>query len=401
MKILLLSPKYPPYLGGTELHVKSLAEWLSKHDYKVIVCMLGLENMLVTEENKNLTIYRMNGLLQKIPILFKNIKTSHLPIPDQVLIKKISKVIKKEKPDIIHAHGWMLYSAIQLKKIFDIPLLATIHDSGFICPKKTLMRGDKICNTYFTNECIYCGKERFGLTESLLRYLGVRSQKKNLKYVDTFIAVSSFVKDMHSKYIDENRITVIPNFYDVGERYAMKSKESNVLPDDFILFVGALTRYKGAYVLIDAFNEIKDRDVKLVMFVKKYLKLRETKENIVIFEDAPRDLILKAYSRCRFFVIPSTIADSCPTVAFEAMSYKKAIIASDIGGLTNIVNNGSTGILVSPNNIKELVDAINILIENPDMALGMGMAGYNKFISNYTPEIVLPEIQAIYELIKK
>lgn len=402
MKILLLSPKYPPF-GGIRIHVKSLAKWLSEHGYKVTVCMPGSETISATEESKNLTIYRMSGLLQKIPILFKNSnRLAPLPIPDPIFIKKISKVIKNEKPDIIHAHGRMLFSAITLKKKFDIPVIATIHDYGFICPTSVLMRGDVICNKCFTKGCVHCGKERLGLTMLLLHYLGIKSQKKNLKYVDKFIAVSSLVKDVHSKYIDRDRIDVIPNFYNANEKDVMISKESNMLPDDFILFVGSLTRYKGADVLIDAFDMIEDKNVKLVMYVQKKPKgSYKASANILIFEDASRDLILEAYSRCRFVVIPSTIPEACPTVAFEAMSYKKAIIASNIGGLTDIVNNRSTGILVSPNNIKELVDAINILIENPDMTLRMGMAGYNEFISNYTSEIVLPNVQAIYESIKK
>lgn len=158
----------------------------------------------------------------------------------------------------------------------------------------------------------------------LLQYLGIKSQRKNLRYVDKFIAVSSFVKDVHSKYIDQDKIVAIPNFYNTNEKDVIASKEhGDALPDDFILFVGSFTWYKGADVLIDAFNKIKDKDVKLVMFVKKYLKLHETTENILIFEDAPRDLILEAYSKCRFVVIPSILPEPFGIVAIEAMSYKK------------------------------------------------------------------------------
>ena len=97
MKILLLSPKYPPISSGTEIHVKSLAEWLSKHGYRVTVCMLGSETISATEESKNLTVFKMSGILKRVPILFKNInRIAPLPIPDPILVKKISKVIKNE-----------------------------------------------------------------------------------------------------------------------------------------------------------------------------------------------------------------------------------------------------------------------------------------------------------------
>lgn len=402
MKILVLSPKYPPNIGGTEIYVKSLTEWLSKLGYDVTICMLGQEDISLIKERENLIVYKMSGILQKIPILFKNTsRTSPLPISDQIFIKKIINLINNQKPDIIHANGWMLYSAIYLKKKLNIPLIATIHDYGFICPKKTLMNGNMICNKCFTDVCVHCGIEQFGLTASLLRYLGVISQKNKLKYVDRFIAVSPFVKEVHSKYIDENRITVIPNFYDANEKHAITNKESNTLPNDFILFVGSLTLHKGADILINAFNMIKDGNIKLVMCGKKYFKnLFKINEDILIFEDAPRNLVLEAYSRCRFVVIPSAWPETFGIVAIEAMSYKKAIIASATGGLISIVENGSTGILIPPNNPRELAAAMDFLIRNSDIALSMGAAGYDKFMSNYTPEVVLPKIQAIYASIK-
>lgn len=403
MKILLLSPKYPPNMGGTERYVKSLAECLSRLNYNVIVCMLGQEDISSIKKNENITIYRMSGILQKFPILFfKSVsRTASLPIPDPTFIKKLSDVINNQKPDVIHAHGWMLYSAIYLKKKFNIPLIATIHDYGFICPTKTLMKGTIICKKCFTNDCIHCSKEQFGLTASLFRYLGIISQKNNLKNVDRFIAVSPFVKDMHSKYIDKNRITVIPNFYDANEKDAMTNNDSIILPDDFILFVGSLTHSKGADILINAFNMINDGNTKLVMCCKKSLKeAYKISGNILIFEDAPRSLVLEAYSRCRFVVIPSTLPETFGLVAIEAMCYKKAIIASATGGLINIVDDRLTGILVPPNNPKELATAINFLIRNSDMALSMGVAGYNKFQLHYTPDVVLPKIQDVYESMK-
>ena len=114
-----------------------------------------------------------------------------------------------------------------------------------------------------------------------------------------------------------------------------------------------------------------------------------------MIEDAPRDVLLEAYLRCRFVVVPSVFSDPCPTVAFEIMSYNKAAIASKIGGLTDIVADGETGILVPPNNPGALHTAIVYLLENPEIIEEMGRKGYERWRQNFTPEAVAPRIEAL------
>jgi glycosyltransferase involved in cell wall biosynthesis len=78
------------------------------------------------------------------------------------------------------------------------------------------------------------------------------------------------------------------------------------------------------------------------------------------------------------------------------MSHKKAIIVSEVGGFTDIVVNGETGILVPPNDADALSKAINYLLENPKVAADMGQKGFERWKQIFTPDVVLPKIEELY-----
>ena len=119
-------------------------------------------------------------------------------------------------------------------------------------------------------------------------------------------------------------------------------------------------------------------------------------ENRLVVENAPR-AVLEAYSKCRFVVVPSVYPEPFGTVTLEAMSYKKAVIASRTGGLTDVVVDGETGILVPPNDPEALTSAMNYLLENLTVAEGMGQKGYERWRQNFTPEVVAPQIEELYQ----
>jgi len=114
-------------------------------------------------------------------------------------------------------------------------------------------------------------------------------------------------------------------------------------------------------------------------------------------EDAPHSVVMQAISKCKFTIFPSLGPDPAPTVAYEAMSQKRAIIASDVGGLKDIVVDGKTGILVPPNDSDRLSEAISRLLQSPETASKMGERGYERFVRNYTPDVVVPMLIDVYE----
>ena len=403
MKIMMLSDLYPPFIGGVERHVQSLSMQLSKRGHEVFVCTIGQQDLPGYEEKNGVRVYRLEGLFQKIPLLYRDpARKGHPPIQDWLISKRLAQMIERERPDIIHAHGWMVYSVLPLRKSFKIPLVYTMHGYRLFCPKMTLMKKNTICDNPLTRHCILCMCPDQGLQRALFTYAGVKANIRKLKSVDTFIAVSDFVKDAYEKHLRLNgiKIITIPNFYDQNTDDE-KVKVDN-LPDDFVLFVGQLMSHKGVEVLIKAYQKLDAKTKLLIIGVEHPDYCYQDTENVLIIKNAPHSAVMGAMSKCRFLVVPSICAESASTVAREAMSQRKAVIASDIGGLKEAVVDGETGILVPPGDADKLAEALSYLLQSPETDSRMGESGYRRFMANYTSDVVIPEIIELYEsLIKK
>jgi glycosyltransferase involved in cell wall biosynthesis len=398
MKILMLSDFYPPVIGGMERHVKLLSEGLSARGHTVTVCTIDSGGLPSYEKQGRVTIYRLGGLFQRIPFLFTdNERKFHPPLQDYIITSKLEELIRHTKPDIVHAHGWILFSGLALKKRCQVPVIATVHDFGLICPKRSMTkRSGQICTKPFGIECVNCGLDVYSLWKSFFVYASIRTHARILQDVDTFIAVSQFVKDTCLKYLelDEKKLVVIPNFYSVEEDFRLKARIS--LPKDFILFVGTLVPSKGVDLLIDTYSRLRTK-TKLVMIGSRHRAYSyKNRKNIIVLENVSHESVMKACAACRFLVAPGISPEACPTVIMEAMNFKKAVVASDIGAMKEMVVNGTTGIMFPSSNSVELERAIGFLLDNPEKARMMGENGFDLVRRRYSLVSVLPKIEKIY-----
>ena len=398
MTTLTLSDFYPPILGGLANHVQVVSTELSKRGHEVVIGTLLQLDLPKCEEKDGCKIYRLEGFFQKVPFLYKDPKRKiHAPAQDWLLTRKLAQLINQEKPDVVHSHGWILYSVPPVVKELKIPLVTTLHGYDFFCPRATLMKGNSICDHPLTKDCIPCISHTHGPIRALAAYYGAKINKNKLKSAGRLIAVSLSVKEAYIKYLglkDED-IIVVPNFYE-PDRNEGVNQDAN-LPGDFVLFVGWLMHHKGVDVLIDAYQKL-DTPTKLVLVGIKHPDYTyKGSGNIVVIENAPRNIVMQAMSRCRFAIFPSVWPEPFGIVALEAMSCKKAVIASEIGGLKDIVVDGNTGILVPPDDPDSLARAISYLLQNPKRGLEMGQSGYERWLKNYTSDAVIPEIIETYQ----
>jgi glycosyltransferase involved in cell wall biosynthesis len=191
---------------------------------------------------------------------------------------------------------------------------------------------------------------------------------------------------------------VIPNFVpdNISEQKCDDSPLLEQLPHgDFILFVGDVKRDKGVGVLLRAYAAMKST-VPLVIIGRPCDDLGvDIPDNVLILPGWPHDVVMSAWSRCVLAVAPSIWRDPCPTVAMEAMAMGRPVIASRIGGLSDIIEDEVTGLLVSPGDVQALRQAMQDLLKNPVRRTQMGRMALRRVV-HFQAQMVVTRIEQAY-----
>lgn len=184
-------------------------------------------------------------------------------------------------------------------------------------------------------------------------------------------------------------------------------------PNEIILaLVGRISRWKGQMILLDAFNNLvqKNENIKLV-FVgappPNQEKFQEDLEDrISSFKLNDKVLIIpfqneihKIWQAIDIAVVPSTEPEPFGMVAIEAMLAHKPIVGSNHGGLTEIIENNATGFLVTPNSVQDLVIALEKLIQNELLRKEMGEKGYLRVTTAFSVEQYVDSFEKFFEKI--
>ena len=383
MRVLLLTQFYPPVIGGEERHVLNLAAGLARRGHDVAVATFSFPGAAERTFEAGVRVHRLHGTLQRLSGLFKDPERRHAPpFPDPELIAGLKRVLDEERPDVVHAHNWLYHSFLPLKPFCDVPLVISLHDYGLVCAKKNLMHENCLCEGPALSKCLPCAGRHYGAAKGAVTALGTWATGGAVRRsVDRFIAVSHAVARHTGLLRTGAPVEVIPNFVpdDVGVPSLDEDPRLRDLPENgFILFVGDLMRLKGVDVLLDAYARLAGVPP-LVLIGRRCADTPETlPPNVRVFTMWPHAAVMHAWRRSLFGILPSIGPEACATVVIEAMACGKPVIASDIGGMPDLVEPGETGILVPPGDAAALARAIETLVKDRDLLVRMGAASLDR-----------------------
>jgi glycosyltransferase involved in cell wall biosynthesis len=360
MKILLVNKFYYPKRGA-EKYFLFLEQLLRERGHEVRVFAM--------ESNKNLSSPDAKYFSPEIDLhtksLLGKIRGAKSIIYNHVAKKIFSQLLTDFQPDIIHAHN--IYhqispSILDAARKMKVPVVMHLHDYKLICPNYKLYSKGKYCKKCINGNYWQCTKNLCvdnSFIKSFWSSLEMTVHHKILKIyekgVTLFIAPSKFMKNICVEAgWSENKFIVLENISPI--------KKSAGLPlADYLLYFGALEEEKGIDVLIKAMIGT-DKQIKIAgegSYKEKLMKLSKENHVKVDFlgklEGKDLDILIE---QALAVVIPSRWPENMPLAAIEAMSAGKTIIASDIGGLSELIEDKKNGYLFPVNDNQKLKEII-------------------------------------------
>ena len=409
MRIVMLSQFFPPVLGGLERHVKDLSEALVARGHEVAVITLrqggwGGE-MPEYEEVNGVRIYRLRSTVSRAErILFVDARRSYAPpFPDPELTLSIRRILQQEQPQIVHAHNWLSFSYLPLKKWSGAKLVVTLHEFSLVCGKWTFLHLDAFCSGPEWNKCWGCLRDHYGLIKGTITLSGQKMMTRaQNRVVDMYIPVSTAVADGNQLTGSNLPYEVVANFIpdDLPDLPGDSFDELSKLPvAEFILFVGSFTRQKGVDILLDAYRGLAT-SIPLVLIgyeVKDFpLDQANIPPNVHIFKNWSHRLVMQAWRRSAFGVVPSNWPEPSPTVVMEAMVMGKPVIGTCAGGIPDIITDGKSGILIPPGDVPSLREAMRQLLNDQALRQRMSLAARERVVK-FQSQSIVPKIEDIYK----
>jgi glycosyltransferase involved in cell wall biosynthesis len=399
----MLAQWYDPIIGGEETQVRALAHALTSRGHDVAVATMAFEDRPAFELDGDVRVHRLTASVQHLPGLFSSpARQSAPPFVDPGLARGLRRVLRRERPDIVHAHNWLVYSYLPVRDS-SVPLILTLHDHSFACAKKNLMYDGALCSGPGFAKCMGCTAHHYGSVKGAATLAGLWAQHPILRrMVSCFVTVSHAVARGNGLLESGVRLEVIPNFLSDDLSFPVEAPPGSAeLPrDPYVLFVGSLSASKGVEPLLAAHQRLPAAErPSLVMIGYRTIEdlptLRSLPPDVHVLVDQPYANVLAAWEGALFGVVPSVCAEAFGVVALEAMAAGRAVIASRIGGLPEVVIDGETGLLVEPGNVDELSGAIGRLTRDGDLRRRLAEGG-RKRSDGYRASVVLPAIEGVY-----
>jgi glycosyltransferase involved in cell wall biosynthesis len=413
---LLVTDFYWPYLGGVEQHVRSLAQSLAGRGHEVTVATLTGKDLADDEQDGDVRVRRLRSVSQRFPRLFTSPDRPWAPpIADPAITWQLRKLIVAQRPDIVHGHDWLSRSFLPLRrwseKRYGTRFVSSLHYYTLSCAKKNLMQTARIdgtqtpCSGPGAAKCLACASRHYGIATGVVtataNMLGAVAERRG---ASTIIAVSAATARGNGLAPDGARTVVIPNFLpDMSSTDRPLDVESRtaLLPDEnFMIFAGDLRPMKGLDVLLAAYDGLAT-SMPLVLIGKSWPDTPTTlPKGVTVHDRWPNAAVIEAFRRSSIAVVPSVWAEPFGIVVIEAMAGGTPVVASNVGGIPEIIEHGISGLLVPPSDAPALRQALQELIDDPERRRAMGEQARRRS-ETFTAGRVLPAIESEYLQLKR
>jgi len=323
--------------------------------------------------------------------------------------RRFRQLLRNESPDLVY----MIYLSSSFlpnligiaKREFGLPVVYRVSDFHMYCPTYLLSRAGGVCTecrqTLWSAVRYKCVKGSRLMSAARALQIKLFRGDGNYRAVDMFVCPTSFMRQyMIESGFDADRIVAIATFAEDLKRPSQVDAECVEQP---ILYCGNITEEKGAEILVRAYC-MATTTLKLVLAGKYNAQYRchleslipEGKKQFVLFTGFLEGESLRVVQEsARFVVHPVVWYENSPNSVLEAMSMGKAVIASDIGSMPELIRNGANGRLVATGDVCALARAIEDF-STMDLSQ-MGLKSREAYLDRHTRGIHYNRLMEVFE----
>ena len=388
---ILITTYYPSNFGGAEISIELLARKLKERGNKVVFASNG--------DYPGFKTYLIKNNLRYLPVSLQKLYLSNL----------LTKIVKEENIEIIHANDRLtIPGAIKTAIKNKVPVVAHFRDYWFVCPKSScLMPSYHKCSTCKLSNLVRCVPLR-KLPQSIYKFYTLRYSLDLLDKANVKIATSKSVKDK-LELCGLGNIKVISNPVDF-RLFNIKDLKKSSSEKIVLTFIGTLDYHKGIMNLLKIVIPIirENRKVSLLIVgdgpfrdkVKKIIDSSGLSNNITLLGKLPFSEMKKIYSNSDIVLFPSVWEEPFGRIAIEAMAMGKPVIASDVGGIKEIVDD-KTGIKLDPFDFDGWRKSILLLLKKKKLRSDIGRRAYKKVREAYDLNRLTNDVEKVYKSILK
>jgi glycosyltransferase involved in cell wall biosynthesis len=374
MKILTVHAFYQQP-GGEDVVFEVEGRLLSRYGHDVVK---------LTENNASI---QTDSISQSLNLAFRTTwsRTSY---------HKLADVISHFRPDVAHFHNTFPLispSVYYACKRAGVPVVQTLHNYRLFCPKASFFRKGRPCE-----ECLDhglarsvrhgCYRDSRAATAVVASMLSVhRLLRTWADAVDRYVVLSSFARDKFIQAgLPASKMIVKPNFLEAEPALGAHS-------GGYALFVGRLTEEKGIATLLEAWTQLSE--IALVIAgqgpmqpqIEQHVR-QQTPGNVRYAGHVSREEISRLMKDASFLIFPSCWYEGFPMTIIEAYACGTPVIASRLGAMAEIVDDGRTGLHFTPGDADDLARKVEWASAHPKEMRDMGRNARTEYETKYTAE---------------
>ncbi len=323
--------------------------------------------------------------------------------------RELASRLERNRPAIVHAHNlWMRLSPLPLRaaKHAGIPVVMTVHDYNLVCPRKWMITADdRPCESGFGARCLGSRQGWKWLPYNDLRWLKTALHRRMLRsWVDVFVCPSRHLGSWMRRSLGVEKVFHLANF----TRRPVDGPTPAANPHR-LLFAGRLSREKGVDVLLRAMALLVEEHPQAFLCIAGDGPERADLEQLAStlgVEDAVEFIgslgvgdLDEQYRRAGICLLPTLWMENCPVAVLEALAHGRAVVATRIGGVPELVEDGMTGYLVQRGDHHDLARKLGSLVGEPARVEEMGRRASAAFSEAFTAEGHVDRLLEIYRAV--